>query len=51
MNEIILKSFISNLSFISEKIKHPYINNYEINLFNHKPESKEIRGTLNLMYK
>ena len=51
MNEIILKSFISNLSFISEKIKHPYINNYEINLLNHKPENNDIRGVINLIYK
>lgn len=51
MNEIILKSFISNLSFVSEKIKHPYINNYEINLLNYKTENEEIRGTINILYK
>ena len=51
MNEIILKSFISNLSFVSEKIKHPYINNYEINLLNYKTENNEIRGIINLIYK
>ena len=51
MNEIILKSFISNLNLVSEKIKHPYINNYEINLQNNKSESGEIRGALNLKYK
>ena len=50
MNEIILKSFISNLSFVSEKIKHPYINNYEINLLNYKTENSEIMGIINFIY-
>ena len=51
MNEIILKSYISNLSFVSEKIKLQCINNSEIKLLNYKPENNIIRGTINLTYK
>lgn len=51
MNQIILKSFISKLSFVSEKIKHPYTNEYEINIINHHDQKEQITGTIKLKYK
>ena len=51
MNEVIMNLFISKLSFVSEKIKNPDIINYEIKLLNYNPESKKIKGIININYK
>ena len=51
MDEVIMNLFISNLSFISEKIKNTKITNYEIKLLNYNSEAKKIRGTINLNHK
>lgn len=51
MNEVIMNLYISNLSFVSEKIKNSNIINHEIKLLNYNPEAKKIRGTVNINYK